>query len=234
MVAGDIGCYSLAYAEPYNAMDTAICMGSSISAGHGAEQVFRMRGDGKAKRVVAVLGDSTFFHTGINSLLNVAYNGSASVNVILDNRITGMTGHQQNPGTGYTLQGKEAPELDLEALVKACGIRHVRTVDPNNLKQVREALNWALGLSEASVIITRWPCVLKKFSPQDASEFSGAFAGKYRVDPALCIGCKACIRSGCPAVSFDSGIKKSSIDRDQCVGCGVCAQICPKSAIVRA
>lgn len=231
MVTGDIGCYTLAFAEPYNAMDTCICMGSSISSGHGAQQVFDMRTDGKAPRVVAVLGDSTFFHTGINSLLMVAYNGSRSVNVILDNRITGMTGHQQNPGTGYTLLGAPTPELDLEALVKACGIRHVRSIDPNDLRLVKETLDWALALDEASVIITRWPCALKKFSPEDKEEFKGAFSAKYHVDPELCIGCKACIRSGCPAISFDTLTKKSGIDRNQCVGCGVCAQICPKSAI---
>jgi indolepyruvate ferredoxin oxidoreductase, alpha subunit len=233
MVSGDIGCYTLAFGEPYNAMDSAICMGSSISAGHGAQQVFDMRKDGKAPRVVAVLGDSTFFHTGINSLLNVAYNGSRSVNVILDNRITGMTGHQQNPGSCFTLQGKSAPEIDLAALVKALGIKHVRTIDPNNLKEVRETLDWALGLNEASVIITRWPCALKKFSAKDRSEFAGAFTGKFQVDPEKCIGCKACIRSGCPALSFDTKTKKTSIDREVCVGCGVCAQICPKTAIAK-
>ncbi len=231
LVAGDIGCYTLAFAEPYSAMDTAICMGSSISAGHGAQQVFDLRADGKAPRVVTVLGDSTFFHTGINSLLMTAYNGSRTVNVILDNRITGMTGHQENPGTGYTLQGGSAPNLDLEALVKACGIREVRTINPNDLKQVREALDWALGLDEASVIITRWPCALKKFTSQDREEFRDAFKGKYRVDAGLCIGCKACIRSGCPAISFDEEARKSSIDPNQCVGCGVCSQICPKKAI---
>ena len=232
MISGDIGCYSLAYAEPYNAMDLAVCMGASISAGHGAQQVFDMRTD-NAPRVVSVLGDSTFFHTGINSLLMVAYNGSRSVNIILDNRITGMTGHQQNPGSGYTLQGEPAPEIDLEALVKACGIQNVRTIDPNNLKQVRETLDWALALDEASVIITRWPCALKKFSPQDKEEFAGAFTSTYKVNVDLCIGCKACIRSGCPAISFDPETKKSGIDANQCVGCGVCAQICPKHAIVK-
>lgn len=234
MVSGDIGCYTLAFAEPYNAMDSAICMGASISAGHGAQQVFDMRADGSAPRVVAVLGDSTFFHTGINSLLNVAYNGSRSVNIILDNRITGMTGHQQNPGSGYTLQGRKTPEIDIEALVKALGIRHVRTVNPNDLKLVRETLDWALALPEASVIITRWPCVLKKFSPEDKSEFSAAFTGKYRIDPDKCIGCRACVRSGCPALSFDPASKKTTIDGQACVGCGVCAQICPKAAIARA
>ncbi len=233
MVSGDIGCYTLGFAEPYNAMDTCICMGASISAGHGAQQVFDMRKDEKPRRVVSVLGDSTFFHTGINSLLMVGYNRSRTVNVILDNRITGMTGHQENPGSGYTLDGNRAPDLDFEALARACGISRVRTIDPNDLKLVRETLDWALALDEPSVIVTRWPCALKRFSPEDNAEFAGAFQSRYRVDRETCIGCKACLRSGCPAVSFDSAAKKSGIDPDQCVGCGVCAQICPKSAIVR-
>ena len=233
MVSGDIGCYTLGFAEPYKAMDTCICMGASISSGHGAQQVFDMRRDEGAPRVVSVLGDSTFFHTGINSLLMVGYNRSRTVNVILDNRITGMTGHQQNPGSGYTLSGERGPDLDFETLAKACGIRNVRTIDPNDLKLVKETLDWALSLDEASVIITRWPCALKRFSPEDDTEFAGAFKSRYRVDRDLCIGCKACLRSGCPAVSFDSSANKSGIDTNQCVGCGVCAQICPKTAIVR-
>ena len=208
-------------------------MGASISAGHGGQQVFDMRGDEKPRRVVSVLGDSTFFHTGINSLLMVGYNRSRTVNVILDNRITGMTGHQQNPGSGYTLGGDRAPDLDFEALARACGVSNVRTIDPNDLKLVKETLDWALALDEPSVIITRWPCALKRFSPEDKAEFEGAFQSRYRVDRELCIGCKACLRSGCPAIAFDFAGKKSGIDPDQCVGCGVCAQICPKSAIVR-
>ncbi|HSV56758.1 MAG TPA: indolepyruvate ferredoxin oxidoreductase subunit alpha [Magnetospirillaceae bacterium] len=233
MVSGDIGCYTLGFAEPFNAMDTCVCMGASISAGHGAQQVFDMRADGKAPRVVSILGDSTFFHTGINSLLMVGYNRSRTVNVILDNRITGMTGHQENPGTGYTLAGVRAPDLNLETLARACGIRNVRTIDPNNLKLVRETLDWALALDEASVIITRWPCALKRFSPEDEAEFPGAFQSRFRVHRDRCVGCRACLRTGCPAISFDSAIKKSGIVPESCAGCGVCAQVCPKSAIVK-
>jgi indolepyruvate ferredoxin oxidoreductase, alpha subunit len=230
IVSGDIGCYSLGFAEPYNAMDINLCMGASISMGHGAQQVFNMKENNKM-RVVAVLGDSTFFHTGINSLLDVVYNRSKVVNVILDNRITGMTGHQDNPGTGYTLQGKETKEVDIEALVRACGIENVAVIDPNDLTAVKEALDWALVLDEPSVIITRWPCVLKKFSEHDKKKFKGAFNSKCYVNSENCIGCKMCINTGCPAISFDKTAKKSNIDQDYCVGCEVCLQVCPVKAI---
>ena len=166
MISGDIGCYSLGFASPYNALDSIVCMGASLSVGHGAQQVFNMK-ENNNMRVVGVLGDSTFFHTGINSLIDIAYNKSNTISVILDNRITGMTGHQQNPGTGYTLQGKEVEEIDIEKLVLACGIKNVKTIDPNNLEQVNKTLDWALELDEPSVIITRWPCVLKKLSIKD-------------------------------------------------------------------
>lgn len=230
MVAGDIGCYTLGFSEPYNAMDFNICMGGSISAGHGAQQVFNMKKEDKM-RVVSVMGDSTFFHTGINSLLEVTYNRSNTVNVILDNRITGMTGHQDNPGTGFTLQGKVTPELDIEQLVRACGITNVVQIDPNDLTAVRNALDWALSLDEASVIITRWPCALKKLSEQDKTEFKDAFQSKFEVNNDVCIGCKACVKTGCPAISFNRITKKSTIDLEQCVGCGVCSQVCPVKAI---
>lgn len=230
MITGDIGCYTLGFAEPYDAMDAVICMGASLSAGHGAQRVFNMKEDNKM-RVVGVLGDSTFFHTGVNSLLDVAYNRGNSISVILDNRITGMTGHQENPGSGYTLQGDTTNEVDIETLVKACGIKHIKTIDPNNLKLVKETLNWAFELDEPSVIITRYPCVLKKFSTQDIEEFNNPFRSKCEVDNDSCIGCKLCIKSGCPAISFDKEHKVANIDKNQCVGCNVCSQICPKEAI---
>lgn len=230
VISGDIGCYTLASAAPYNAMDWTICMGSSLSAGHGAQKVFNMKGEGT--RVISVLGDSTFFHTGVASLLEVAYNGSNTVNVILDNRITGMTGHQQNPGSGYTAMGEAANIVDIEAMVRACGIKHIRTVNPNKLSQVREALDWALALDEPSVIITRWPCVLKRITADEKNEFHNPFTGKYAVETEKCIGCKICLRGGCPAISVDSDSKKAGIDRAQCVGCSVCAQLCPKGAIL--
>lgn len=230
MVSGDIGCYSLAFADPYNAMDQNICMGASISVGHGAQKVFDMVNDNKMK-VVSVLGDSTFFHTGINSLINVAYNRSNTVNVILDNRITGMTGHQENPGSGYTLQGEKVEDLNIEAIVRALGFKNVVVINPNDLVAVKNALDWAISLDEPSVIITRWPCALKKFSPEDKEEFKDLFTDKYSVDHEKCIGCKACIRTGCPAISFDKETKKSTIDYNTCVGCSVCSQVCPVKAI---
>ena len=230
MITGDIGCYTLGFAPPYNAMDTTICMGASLSSGHGAQKVFNMKENNKI-RVVGVLGDSTFFNTGINSLLDVVYNKGNSISVILDNRITGMTGHQQNPGTGYTLQGDVTSEVNIEELVKACGVKHIRTINPNNLSQVKESLDWAFELDEPSVIIARWPCALKKFSKQDIEEFNNPFTSKCSVNTDKCIGCKLCMKIGCPAISFKSEEKMVSIDSNKCVGCEVCSQVCPKDAI---
>lgn len=230
LISGDIGCYTLGFAPPYNAMDTVVCMGASLSAAHGAQKVFNMKDDNNT-RVVGVLGDSTFFHTGINSLLDIVYNKGNSISVILDNRITGMTGHQQNPGTGYTLQGEVSEIVDIEGLVKSCGIKNVKTINPNDLNQVKETLNWAFDLKEPSVIITRWPCVLKRFSQKDIEEFNNLFTSKCSIDHKVCIGCKMCIKIGCPAISFNNEDKKANIDKNQCVGCNVCSQVCPKDAI---
>ena len=232
VITGDIGCYTLGFAEPYNAMDCVVCMGASLGSGHGAQQVFNMV-EGNKKRVVGVLGDSTFFHTGINGLLDVIYNKGNSISIILDNRITGMTGHQENPGSGYTLQGEITTEVSIEAVVRACGVKNVRVVNPNNLEEVNEVLDWAFNLDEASVIITRWPCALKKFSPQDIEEFNKPFTNKCKIEEDLCIGCKKCTRTGCPAISYDKSIKKATIDRNQCLGCEICSQVCPKEAIVK-
>ena len=228
MVTGDIGCYSLGGNEPLNAKDTCICMGASVSMGHGAQKILDRTGD--PTRTVAVIGDSTFFHSGMTSLLHVAYNRSNTVTCIMDNRITGMTGHQENPGTGFTLQGMPTKAADIPAIVRALGIDEVRVINPLDLKAVREALIWALALDVPSVIITRWPCVLKKHSPQDHSEF-GDYQGKCFVDEAKCIGCKMCIKTGCPALRFDKSAKKVKIDAAQCVGCKVCLQVCPVNAI---
>jgi len=229
MISGDIGCYTLSFAKPYNAMDSCICMGASFSVGHGAQKVFNMTG--KGTRVVSVLGDSTFFHTGINSLMTVVYNRSNTISVVLDNRITGMTGHQENPGSGRNAKGEPSPVMDIEAIVKAIGIKNVKKVNPNNLDEVDKALDECLSLDEPSVIITRWPCVLKKFTEEDKTEFRDVFKQKNKVNTELCIGCKICMRSGCPALHFDKENKKAKIEALQCVGCDVCAQLCPKDAI---
>lgn len=231
MISGDIGCYTLAAGKPYGAMDSTVCMGASISLGHGAQKAFQA--EGVNRRVVTVLGDSTFFHTGFNSLINTVYNKSNTVNIILDNRITGMTGHQDNPGTGFTAKGEPTTLIKIEDLVRAIGVKHVYVIDPNNLKQVDETLDTCLALEEPSVIITRWPCVLKKFSQADKSEFQGLFSTKNRVDEEKCIGCKACLKAGCPAMSYDRETKKVHINRASCVGCDVCTQVCPKDAIVK-
>lgn len=231
MVAGDIGCYTLAYSEPYNAMDSCVCMGGSFSTGHGAQTVFNMT-DSK-KRVVAVLGDSTFFHSGINSLINTIYNGSNTVSVILDNRITGMTGHQQNPGSGYTVNGEPTSMIVIEDVVRALGVKHIAVIDPNNLKEVKDTLDAFLKLDEPSVIITRWPCVLKKLSKEDKEEFKGVFASKCVIDADKCIGCKLCLKTGCPSIQFDKDSKKAYILPADCVGCEVCSQVCPKDAIAK-
>ena len=232
VVAGDIGCFTLGYSDPYIAMDFVVCMGASLSSAHGCQKVLNMVEDNK-KRVVGVLGDSTFFHTGINSLVDVIYNKGNSISIILDNRITGMTGHQQNPGSGFTLQGEDTTSIDIETVVRALGAKNVRVINPNKLDEVKDALDWAIGLDEASVIITRWPCALKRFSKADIDEFGQVFSDKCKVDEEKCIGCKKCTKTGCPAISVDKETKKASIDRNQCLGCEICLQVCPKDAIVK-
>lgn len=230
MVAGDIGCYGLGGSEPLTAKDTCICMGGSVGTAHGAQKVYDKFN--KEMRTVATMGDSTFFHTGINGLIGTLYNGSKVITCILDNRTTGMTGHQENPGTGFTLQGEVSEDISIEAVVKALGCKNVRTINPHNLKEVKDTLKWALSLEEPSVIITRYPCVLKRYSDADKEEF-GALKDKYFVNKDLCIGCKICIKTGCPAIRFNNIEKKSFIMESQCVGCSVCAQACPKDAILR-
>ncbi|MBP2654111.1 MAG: Indolepyruvate ferredoxin oxidoreductase [Firmicutes bacterium] len=228
MVTGDIGCYGLGGSDPLNAKDTSYDMGASISMGYGAQRVFERSSSNL--RTISTIGDSTFFHTGINSLLHVIYNGGKTITCILDNRITGMTGHQENPGSGFTLQGVPTKIVDIGELVRVLGINHVRTVNPLKLNEVREAFTWALELDEASVIITRWPCVLKKLSSDDRKEF-GDYLGKCAVAEEVCIGCKMCIKTGCPALRFNKEIKKVKIDETQCAGCEVCLQVCPVKAI---
>lgn len=231
VMVGDIGCYALGGSEPLNAKDMALCMGSAFSLGHGLVRAFSQ--SGQAKRVVAVMGDSTFFHTGINALTEVSYNKSNTICVILDNRITGMTGHQENPGTGYTIKGEPTTTIDVEQVVQALGIHHVRTVNPNDLSDMKSALDWAYSIEdEPVVIITKWPCILKKFSSEDKKEFN-LDKVPCVIDKEKCIGCKKCLTTGCPALRFNLEEKKSEIVEVDCVGCKVCMQVCPVKAISR-
>ena len=216
-VSGDIGCYTLGASAPLSAMDTCVCMGASISALHGYNKA---RGEETEKKSVAVIGDSTFIHSGVTSLIDIAYNRSNSVVIILDNSITGMTGHQQNPTTGYTIKGDPTSAVNLEALCHAIGINRVRVVDPYDLPAVQQALKEELAAEEPSVIISRRPCALLKYVKHKPA---------LTVDADSCIGCKACLGIGCPAISIRDG--KACIDRTQCVGCGVCESLCPKKAI---
>lgn len=231
MITGDIGCYTLGGAAPLNAMDSIICMGASVSMAHGAKKVFEKNNDGK--RLVATIGDSTFFHSGMTSLLDVVYNKGNTITCILDNRITAMTGHQENPGTGYTLQGAETKIADIPKIVEALGVEHIKTVNPLNQAEMKAAFDWAFALNEPSVIISRYPCALKKYSEGDIEEF-GKISGVCEVDHEKCIGCKKCVSTGCPAIYYDKSIKKASINKVQCVGCKLCMQVCPVQAISKA
>jgi indolepyruvate ferredoxin oxidoreductase alpha subunit len=227
MITGDIGCYTLASAPPLSAMDSCFCMGGGISAGHGAAAAFKRAG--MSQKVVAVIGDSTFFHSGVTSLMDAVYNNSDSVSVILDNRTTGMTGHQDNPGTGFTLMGEETTEVDIPALCKALGVKgqNIYIVDPLLLDETDAALTDALAKDEPTVIIARQPCVLKKFSAADRSEFALS-RGSFAIDTSLCVKCGVCVKTGCPAIRSADIV---SIDGATCTGCGVCGQVCMFGAI---
>ena len=230
MVTSDIGCYGLGALEPLNVGDTCMCMGGSISMGHGAQKMFSKFNENM--RTISVIGDSTFFHTGINSLMTAVYNRSKSVTCILDNRITGMTGHQENPGTGFTLQGDPTTIVDIEALVKSLGVKYIKVVNPLKLDDMKEALEWALEADEPAVIISRWPCILKKHTDKDKKDF-GDYLGKCTVDESKCTGCRLCVKTGCPALQYNKETKKVKIDKSQCTGCKVCVQVCKFKAISR-
>ena len=215
-IAGDIGCYTLGFLPPLSAIDTCLFMGAGINHAHGMATVF---GPGKEK-IAAVIGDSTFYHSGITGLLNLAYNKGAALIVILDNSTTAMTGSQDHPGTGITVRGERTVNLDLENLVRALGIEWVRTVDPYDVKQARKDVKEALAFEGPSVIISKAPCVLLKSRKVPGRALT--------VDADVCTGCKVCIGLGCPAIEFRD--EKAHIN-ETCVGCGVCADLCAPGAI---
>ena len=216
---GDIGCYTLGSAPPLMALDSTLCMGASISGLHGFNKV---GGQETEKKSVCVIGDSTFMHSGMTGLVNIAYNASNSTVIILDNSITGMTGHQQNPTTGYNIKGDPAAAVNLEELCKALGIHRVRVVDPYNLQECEDVILEEMAVEEPSVIISRRPCMLLKYVKPKAP---------VKIKEDKCVGCKSCLKIGCPAVSFKNG--KAVIDNSLCVGCEVCTQMCRVGAIER-
>ena len=216
-VLGDIGCYTLGAVAPLNAMEMTLCMGASISAIHGFNKAL---GEESENKTVAVIGDSTFMHSGMTGLANIAYNQSNSTVIVLDNSITGMTGHQQNPLTGYNIKGDPAGKINLEALCRAMGFERIRVVDPYNLEECDTVVKEELAADEPSVIISRRPCALLKYVKHNAP---------LKVDETKCVGCKSCMKLGCPAISIKNG--KAVIDTTLCVGCGVCSQLCRLGAL---
>ena len=214
---GDIGCYTLGAVPPLSALDTTICMGASISGAHGFVKSQNGAADNKT---VAVIGDSTFMHSGVTGLINMAYNESNATVIIVDNSITGMTGHQQNPTTGFNLKGDPCAKIDLESLCRAVGIKRVQVVDPYDLAQCDKVLKEELAAGEPSVIISRRPCALLKYVKHNKP---------LTVDADKCKSCKMCMKIGCPAISMENGIAK--VDNTLCTGCGVCAQLCKFDAL---
>lgn len=215
-VAGDIGCYTLGGAAPLSSIDTTICMGASVSAAHGMAKV---RGEEFTHKLVSVIGDSTFIHSGITGLIDIVYNKGINTVIILDNSITGMTGHQDNPTTGKTIRGEATYQIDLEMLVKACGINSVRVADPFDVKEFEKVVKEETAKDEPSVIIAQRPCALLK---------TVKYTGKAVVTD-KCKNCKQCLKAGCPAISLRDG--KPFVDASQCNGCGLCMNICPFGAI---
>lgn len=216
-VLGDIGCYTLGAVAPLSAMEMTLCMGASISSIHGFNKALGAESEGKT---VAVIGDSTFMHSGMTGLANIAYNQSNSTVIILDNSITGMTGHQQNPTTGYNIKGDPAGKIDLESLCRAMGFERVAVIDPYNLEECDRVIKEELAADEPSVIISRRPCALLKYVKHKPP---------IRALEDKCVGCKSCMRLGCPAISMKN--QKVVIDNTLCVGCGVCEQLCKFDAL---
>ena len=215
-VSGDIGCYTLGASKPLGMIDTVLCMGGSVSGLHGRN----LADPDKANKSVAVIGDSTFIHSGITGLIDIAYNNSNSVTIILDNSITGMTGHQQNPTTGYNIKGEPAAAVSLEKLCAAVGINNVFVVDPYDLDDCYTNIGKALSLNAPAVVISRRPCALLKTVKHNPP---------LKVNKDKCKSCKMCMKSGCPAISMKDG--KAEIDFTQCLGCNVCSQLCKFGAI---
>ncbi len=236
-VSGDIGCYTLGFLPPLSAMDSCVCMGASVGIAHGMAKALGTEAKGK---IVSVIGDSTFIHSGLSGLINSVYNGSSSLLIILDNRITAMTGQQNNPASGCNIKGEAANAIDLEALCRAVGVRHVDVVNPHDIKACRQVLEKALERDEASVVIARAPCVL-------LPEMKKAKHIPCITRLASCTGCMACVRLGCPAISWNPlspqkvkalGYKEKQkgfalISEVQCNGCGQCQAVCKFDAIVR-
>jgi indolepyruvate ferredoxin oxidoreductase alpha subunit len=224
-VTGDIGCYTLGFMPPLSAMDTCICMGASIGNATGLSKVLN---EEDRKKVVAVIGDSTFLHTGINGLMDMVWNKSTATVLILDNSTTGMTGRQDNPSTGYTLNGEVAYQVDLEAICRALGVKHVEVIDPFEMDNTRATIKAAMERPEVSVIITRRPCVLIKHDVIKSQP-------PVRVDASKCVACKACLTIGCPAIEWETGENGAKgtckVDRLLCNGCRVCLQLCKFDAI---
>ena len=221
VIAGDIGCYTLGASAPLTAMDTCICMGGGFSLAMGMSKAFEA--SGQKKKVFGVLGDSTFFHSGMTGAAEILYNKGSVIPVVLDNHITGMTGHQDNPGSGYTLQGDMAAAIKIEDVLRSYGYQNIIIVDPQDLTAMQKAVDDALASQVPAAIITRRPCLLIKRMKHDI--------GKCVVDTSKCIGCRKCLQVGCPALMVKD--RKSCIDPTQCVGCTVCAQVCPVGAISR-
>ncbi|MBE6802406.1 MAG: indolepyruvate ferredoxin oxidoreductase subunit alpha [Ruminococcaceae bacterium] len=215
-VSGDIGCYTLGVAKPLGMMDTVLCMGGSVSGLHGRN----IADPERANKSVAVIGDSTFIHSGVTGLIDIAYNNSNSVTIILDNSITGMTGHQQNPTTGYNIKGEPAAAVSLEKLCEAVGINNVFVVDPYDLKDCYDNISKTLSLNAPAVVISRRPCALLKTVKHNPP---------LKVNKDKCKSCKMCMKIGCPAISMKDG--KAEIDFTQCLGCNVCSQLCKFDAI---
>lgn len=220
VICGDIGCYTLGCAPPLNAMDSVVCMGGGFSVAQGMAKAFEMN-KVTGKKVFGVVGDSTFFHSGMTGAVEILYNKGAVIPCVLDNRITGMTGHQENPGSGFNLLGEPAVQLDIAEILRAFGYRNVITVDPQDLKAMQKAVDEALESPLSSAIICKRPCLLIKRIKHET--------GKCVVDAQKCRTCRSCIKVGCPAIAIRDG--KAVIDQTLCVGCTVCAQVCPFNAI---